>query len=140
MRYVLDSAVALRWVLPEEDASKAMQLRQRLWDGHDEMFAPEVFAVEVAHSLTRAERQHRILLGQAKQFLGLILAAPPNFYPSLSMIDRAVEISSTHRIGVYDCLYIALAEQLGCDMITCDERLVANLQPFGFPVVSLSSI
>ncbi len=140
MRYVLDAAIALRWVLPEADAAQAIALQQRLWDGRDEFFAPDIFAVEIAHSLTRAERQGRILLGQSKGFLTYILSAPPAFHASLPILDRALEISSQYRIGVYDCVYVALAEQLGCDLITCDERLIANLQPHGFPVVSLGSL
>lgn len=140
MRYVLDSAIALRWILPEEDAAQAVALRQKLWSGRDELFAPDVFPVEVAHSLTRAERQQRIPIGQAKVFLAYILAAPPIFHASLPLLDRALEISSQHRIGVYDCLYVALAEQLNCDLITCDERLISNLQPLGFPVISLTTV
>jgi predicted nucleic acid-binding protein len=140
MRFVLDAAIAIRWVVPEVDSGKALQLRDRLKIGADEFFAPDVFPVEVAHALTRSERQRRIQVGEAAALLSGILLSAPTLLPALQYIDRAVEISSTHRIGVYDCLYIALAEQLGCDMITCDERLVANLLPHGFPVVALRSI
>ena len=139
MRYVLDAAVAMRWVVPEEDSAKAQLLRDRLRSQVDACFAPDVFPIEVAHALTRAERQRRIQVGEAAMLLASILSTSPKLLPALQFIDRAVEISSHHRIGVYDCLYIALAEQLGCDMITCDERLVANLQPSGFPVISLAS-
>jgi predicted nucleic acid-binding protein len=44
------------------------------------------------------------------------------------------------RVGIYDCLYVALAEREGCDFVTADQKLVANLQPH-FPfVVPLSSL
>jgi hypothetical protein len=46
MRYVLDAAVTLRWVLAESDAAKAIELQQRLWAGLDECFAPDIFAVK----------------------------------------------------------------------------------------------
>jgi predicted nucleic acid-binding protein len=38
------------------------------------------------------------------------------------------------RIGVYDCIYVALAEREGCQLITADDRLVNNLQPT-FPFI-----
>lgn len=53
---------------------------------------------------------------------------------------RAFAISSQHRIGIYDCLYVALAEREGCDLITPDDRLVKVLQshcPFVIPLSSL---
>ena len=31
------------------------------------------------------------------------------------------------RCGVYDCLYIALAEREGCEFLTADDKLVKNL-------------
>lgn len=42
------------------------------------------------------------------------------------------------RLGVYDCLYIVLAEREGCALLTADERLVNVLK--GHPVVSLASL
>ena len=42
--------------------------------------------------------------------------------PSLSLLPRAIEISSQARIGVYDCLYVALAEREGCEFVTADNK------------------
>ena len=44
------------------------------------------------------------------------------------------------RVGVYDCLYVALADQEGCEFITADGRLVKNLQPSYPFIVSLASL
>ena len=53
---------------------------------------------------------------------------------------RAYEISSQMRIGVYDCLYVALAERESCQLVTADDRLVKTLQP-QFPfVISLAAV
>jgi predicted nucleic acid-binding protein len=44
------------------------------------------------------------------------------------------------RVGVYDCLYVALAERRKYQFVTADDRLFANLQPH-FPfIVPLSSL
>jgi predicted nucleic acid-binding protein len=40
-----------------------------------------------------------------------------------------MQISSAERIGVYDCLYIALAERDRCEMVTADDKLAKHLQP-----------
>jgi predicted nucleic acid-binding protein len=63
MKYVLDSSVAFKWVVPETDSGKANQLREDFRQGVHELLAPDLFPVELAHALTRAERQGRILVG-----------------------------------------------------------------------------
>jgi len=51
---------------------------------------------------------------------------------------RAYEISSQWRVGIYDCLYVALSEQESCEFITADDRLIRNLgQQFPF-IIALS--
>ncbi|HEV3446181.1 MAG TPA: hypothetical protein VG099_16180, partial [Gemmataceae bacterium] len=41
----------------------------------------------------------------------LVLRTAPYLYPYLPLLRRAVDISSAMRVGVYDCLYVALAER-----------------------------
>lgn len=45
------------------------------------------------------------------------------YFPSLPLLARVYEISSAARIGFYDCVYLSLAEQQGCKMITSDLKL-----------------
>jgi hypothetical protein len=41
MRYVLDSSVALKWVLPEVDSAKAIRLRDEYRNGLHELLATD---------------------------------------------------------------------------------------------------
>ena len=60
-------------------------------------------------------------------------------HPYQPLLPRAVAISSAERCGVYDCLYIALAERESCELITADDKLIKNLgKRFRF-IVSLAS-
>lgn len=52
----------------------------------------------------------------------------PTLHPGLSLLPRAAELSSQARIGVYDCLYLALVEREQCQLVTANQRLV-NLFP-----------
>ena len=138
MKLVFDSSVALKWVVPETDSDKADALRNDFLTGAAELIAPDIFPIEAAHALTRAERQLRVSVGQARILLADLLSTCPRLYSYQPLLSRAVDISSQLRIGVYDCLYLALAEQEGCDFVTADTRLVANAsKQFPF-VVNLS--
>ena len=111
MKYVLDSSVAFKWVVPESDTPRAVQLRDEFRAAVHELIAPDVFPPELAHALTRAERQGRI--NDAVTRLIDVLTTSPILIPSLPLLLRAADISSTLRVGVYDCLYVALAEREG---------------------------
>jgi predicted nucleic acid-binding protein len=138
MRYVLDASVAVKWVIAEPDTSQALRLRDGFLNGLCELIASDVFAAEIAHALTRAERQKRIAIGDAATFLVDVVTDLPRLQASLPLFTRAVELSSQCRIGVYDCLHIALAEREGCPLVTVDGRLVRTFP--GGSVVPLSNL
>jgi predicted nucleic acid-binding protein len=140
MKYVCDASVAVKWVLPEPDAARALRLRADFQAAVHELLAPDVFPVEVAHALSRAERRRLIPVGAAAVHLANVLSTPPQLFPYQPLLNRAVAIASANRIGVYDCLYIALAEREGCSFVTAADRLVRNLGA-AFPfLVALSSL
>lgn len=60
MRYVLDSSVAFKWLVPEADTPKALRLLDDFNNGVHDLVAPDILPVETVHALTRAERQGRI--------------------------------------------------------------------------------
>ncbi|MBA3314990.1 MAG: type II toxin-antitoxin system VapC family toxin [Planctomycetota bacterium] len=138
MKYILDSCIALKWVLPEGDSDVALRLRDAFRSAAYELLAPEIFPVEIAHALTRAERQGRIPISSSGRRLADALTNCPLLFPSSPLLARAVELSSQARIGVYDCLYVALAEREGCALVTADDRLVRTFP--GGSVIPLSAL
>jgi predicted nucleic acid-binding protein len=140
MKYILDASVAFKWEVPEPNSDKANRLRDDFRNAVHELLAPNFYLQELAHALTRAERQGRIAVGQAAVFWTEAMTTPPVLLPVHSLTPRAIDISSALRIGVYDCLYLALAEREGCEFITADDKLVKNLQgqfPFIVPLASM---
>jgi predicted nucleic acid-binding protein len=130
---VLDACVGLKWVLSEPDSDKARTIRDELRSDVRDLIAPDVFAVECAHALTKSQRRG-LLSGAGKLYIDIMMDSP-RLFSSVSLMDRAIEIASKARIAVYDCLYVALAEQQGCELITSDKRLLNALQK-GFPFIT----
>ena len=94
MRYVLDSSVAIKWAIPEADSARAVRLRDEFQRQVHDLLAPDIFEVEVAHALTRAERQGRISVRQAAVFWMDIMSTPPQLEDSSPLVPRAIDISS----------------------------------------------
>ena len=69
-----------------------------------------------------------------------MLRNAPHLDPYLPLLPRAYSIALAARIGVYDCLYVALAEREGCELVTSDLRLLNTLKPT-FPfIIDLASL
>ena len=77
MKYVLDASVALKWVLPEPDAPRAVRLRTAYRQKQHELIARDIFPAEVAHALTRAERRGILIPPEGARRLLLILRTAP---------------------------------------------------------------
>jgi predicted nucleic acid-binding protein len=114
----------------------ALKVRDDFFSHVHELIAPDVFPVEIAHALSRAERKGILIPPQGATSLTGILQALPDLHESLLLLPRAFEISSKERIGVYDCLYLALAERENVPLITADLRL---LKTRGFPLIDLGT-
>ena len=140
MKYSLDASAGLCWVLPRPNSGKALQLRADFQNSIHELIAPSIFSGEIASALTKTERQKLIPVGDARPLLARVMRTPPAIYPYEPLLDRAVDISSLTRSGLYDCLYVALAEREGCALVTDDQKLISNLKPH-FPfIVPLASL
>jgi predicted nucleic acid-binding protein len=128
MTLALNSSVGLKWVLPEAFTDKTIRLRDDFHNGVIDLIAPDIFPVESLHALTKAERRKRIAYGTAQALWQSILADCPVLHSHIPLLDRAYEIASSEWIGIYDCIYVALAERETCELVTADDRLVNNLQ------------
>ncbi|MGD0898840.1 MAG: type II toxin-antitoxin system VapC family toxin [Thermoguttaceae bacterium] len=140
MKYVLDASVALKWVLPEADSDEADALRDGFERRIHDLLAPDVFPVEVAHAVTKAERRGLITPARGSVLLSDVLGTLPRLAPSLPLVPEAYALASAARISFYDCLYVALAEREGCSFITADARLINALQKGRPFIVALSSL
>jgi predicted nucleic acid-binding protein len=64
---------------------------------------------------------------QADLLLSRFLALPLTRHADNSLITAAFDLADRTARTVYDCVYLALAAQLGGQMVTADERLVNSL-------------
>lgn len=87
-----------------------------------------------------AERAGKLQPGEAIKGFRSIMKTSPILHAAIPLLPRAIEIAQQFRQTVYDCLYVALAEREGCELITADDKLVRAVAPTMPFVISLASV
>lgn len=128
---VVDTSIALKWVLVEPDSPVARGLLAEWIENEMVILAPELLAYEVSNSLYRKARKGEMTLDAAKLGLTKILSTGLEFDSSSSsaLSVRAMEIAEHFNLpATYDAHYVALAEREKCELWTADTRLWRAVQ------------
>ena len=86
-----------------------------------QMVAPAVIDAEVLSALRGLERTRSITPARAAVAVNDLRTAPVERYPLDSLLEPAWGLRS--RLHAYDALYVALAVQLDCPLVTTDDRI-----------------
>ncbi len=140
MKYVIDSGIAVKFAIPEIDSDKAIRLIDEYREGIHQLHSADLFPTEVCNALMMAERRARIPAGTAEPLFQDILKVCPVLHQAIPLLPRALQLAQTYRQTVYDCLYVALAEREGCELVSADAKLIKAVQPSMPFVISLSSL
>ena len=62
------------------------------------------------------------------QFLQDHIDVTVRLLPSRLVVKQALRIAAVERHSIYDCLYLALAVQAQCSLITADERFIKTIE------------
>jgi predicted nucleic acid-binding protein len=125
-KFILDASVALKWVLNEPDRDRALRLREEFQNGTHEHLAPDIFPIEIGHAFSKLHRRGKVPEDLAHAYLAEVMSTSPELYPSLALMSRAYELSLQSQKSLYDCLYVSLAEQEGCSVVTADHGMILN--------------
>jgi predicted nucleic acid-binding protein len=135
-RLVLDASVAVKWLLPPGDEQlikEALNLLRSHDAGAVDFIVPDLFWTEFAHAAQSGVRRRRWSHSAAVDALRAMLGYELRTIPSRLYTERALIIALANNCSLYDSIYVALAEEADCEMITADEKLV-NALGSRFPV------
>lgn len=121
----IDASVAAKWLLPEEYSEQALALYDDCQRTNTAVTTPPHLPIEVTNILRRRVVRGFITHAEGRQLLetfsqfSVRLVIPPRLY------EKAFSLAETFNLpAVYDAHYVALAQILGCDLWTADERLL----------------
>ena len=120
---VVDASLAFKWLVSEENSDKARAISRSWADQGVQAVAPYLMPVEVTNALHRRVARGELSVGDAARLLEYLLASGIELRDFPDLHERALRLASHLRQGaVYDAHYLALADILGCEYWTADER------------------
>ncbi|HXJ93431.1 MAG TPA: type II toxin-antitoxin system VapC family toxin [Terriglobia bacterium] len=119
---VIDASIAVKWVVEEAGTAEAVALRRR-----SKLIAPELLVAECANILWKKSRRDELSMDEAFLAARLLQAGDIEFLPTHHLLEAATRIAVELDHPAYDCLYLALAIERDCRLVTADEHFVRKL-------------
>ncbi len=123
---VVDTSVALKWVIDEDDTDKAVALLSRWFVAKTTVLAPILLVYELTNAIYQHIRKGEMDLDDAGKALdsALLMFLELDSPGDSSQNRRAMELAHRYTLpATYDPHYLALAERESCEYWTADARL-----------------
>lgn len=117
-RVVIDASVAVKWFLPEIHAEAAW----RYLDDDFERVAPDLLYAECGNVIWKRARRSELSEEQVDKALRALYTVPIESHPSGRLLESAYQAARALDRTVYDALYLVLAREQNCPLITADRR------------------
>ena len=129
---VVDASLAFKWLVSEENSDKARAISRSWANEGIQAAAPYLMPVEVTNALHRRVSRGELSVEDAVRLLEHLLASGIELRDEPDLHARALQLASQLRQGaIYDAHYLALADILGCEFWTADERFYRAAAPAG---------
>lgn len=123
---VVDASVLLALVLKEPHAETVGRLLGQWADDGSVLHAPDLARYEIASALTKSRMRGDLTAQDVTEAVSILDALGVVYHPP-AFTERVVEIAvDLRRHSAYDAAYLALAEQLLCELWTLDGPLARN--------------
>jgi predicted nucleic acid-binding protein len=121
---VVDASLGVKWFLNETGSQAAIDI---LALEFGTIAAPDLFGIEVAATLVREANAHKDSASEMRlairRLANLFDSFAVDLFPTIpESLVAATSLALDLGHPLKDCLYLALAMELNCDLVTCDAR------------------
>ena len=121
---VVDASVVVKWFFPEEHSDAARRL---LAARRYALLAPDLIWSEAGNAVWKRVRRGELAADEASQIAADLIRLPLTTTGTHGLAAAALELALATGRTVYDCMYLALAIDRECRLVTADERFVNAL-------------
>ena len=123
MPFILDSSVALAWVIPDENNLVLDSLCDHLTD--DTAFVPPVWPLEIGNALLVAAKRGRLTAKDVNQLVTELRALPLeiDFNSTEQALEKTLNLARKYDLTTYDASYLELAKRRNLPLVTLDTKL-----------------
>lgn len=114
---VVDASVVVKWVLLEVHSEVARDVLSVA-----DLSAPDLIWAELGSVVWRRRRLGEFDTLVAREMLGELCSLEIRAHPTLQLASVALDIAIAIDHSLYDCLYLALAEEEDTAVVTADRR------------------
>lgn len=124
---VVDSSVAYKWLQPlgEDHGVEAIDLLRQHFTGEVILVAPSVFSTEVANALRWKRRLSSSEVVELISDLETFDVQPVAV--TYARLMAATDLAYRHNLAIYDALFLQLAEELDCPLVTADRKAFTGI-------------
>jgi predicted nucleic acid-binding protein len=120
---VVDCSVAAKWVLQEPGRSEALQLLDEQESGELLLIAPDLLLTEFASLVAKRTRRTHMSSAEGYHAFRLMEASELRLFETRPLLGHALSLALHNQMSLWDCVYLALAVEHACTLLTADRRL-----------------
>ena len=124
---VIDASVAIKGVFDEAGSETARRILIE-----ERLSAPAFIDIEAADAVRSRTARGELDAQEASAVLAGFGVLPIRRVPDVGLVASALRLGVALSHPVYDCLYLALALDLGADLVTADRRFGAVMVGGGY--------
>ncbi len=125
---VIDASLVVKWYFVEDGSNAAIEL---LGTTDGEMTAPDLLAIEVCAALVRKGNMDKSLADDIRTMLAdfqhkLIDGTIRTERATDAIIAASAELALNLGHPLKDCIYLAMAMERDCELVTCDAKFASK--------------
>ncbi|PKQ20127.1 MAG: hypothetical protein CVT66_06590 [Actinobacteria bacterium HGW-Actinobacteria-6] len=122
----VDTSVAFKWFAPADEPGldEALALLRAHRDGEIALLAPSIMRVEVTNALRYSGCSAEALRGVIEDLTRFHIDFVE---PDDGILSHAAELALEHGLSVYDALFLAVAIERGCVLISADRKAFGRI-------------
>lgn len=102
--------------------TQALHLLHEEESGKVSLIAPDLLLTEFASLIAKRARRKQMLATEDRDAYRLLEGVATVLFDTRPLLDAALQLALTSHASLWDCVYLALAIEQRCSLVTADRR------------------